>query len=169
MVTEMLDATNRGGDGAAGRVMASAMPDDLAFDGVFLVGEFQSNVVGLVKQVNGTCEYVEPCPSSAKTNIAEAERFGVSCVARVLAWPEKEEEGQGYHVGYAVEAGGRRGVGDGGHVGYDAERDGFDSAWWGIVYGVRPELAVEAEVSGACVVFSRGLGPQTRARLPNGS
>ena len=93
MVTEMLDATNRGGYGAAGRVMASAMPDDLAFDGVFLVGEFQSNVVGLVKQVSGTCEYVEPCPSSAKTDVAEAERFGICRVAGVLSWPEKEEEG----------------------------------------------------------------------------
>ena len=93
MVTEVLDATNRCGDRATGGVMASAVPDDFALDGVFLVGEFQGNIVGLVEKVDGTCEYVQPCPSSAKTDVAEAERFGICRVAGVLSWPEKEEEG----------------------------------------------------------------------------
>ena len=60
-------------------------------------------------------------------------------------------------------------MGDGRHVGHDTEWDGFDSARWGIFHGVGPELAVEVEVGGAGVVLARVLGPQTRARLPNGS
>jgi hypothetical protein len=147
--------------------------DGFTTDAVLLRGEVERNVVGLQDAVEGSSGGVVVSVPDGKGDVLETEgvRLGVGPALAVLPGAEKEEESHEGQIGDGALVGGS-GVELGNdlvHVDEELEGDGSHLGWRWVLFVVRVELPIEAEVGFAEGVVAGIRGPHAGEDLGHGA
>jgi hypothetical protein len=87
-------------------------------------------------------------------NVAEAKRSGVRREA-IFARAEEVKETEVRHVGCGSAKGVASDIGRSENIVEEGKRDRFDSAWWGVLFGVASVQGGEADIELAKAVQAR--------------
>ena len=144
-----------------------AETNNLAEDAAFLCVEIEGDKVGVGYVSGWGGGEGEGLAGKFQRDIAETERGGFRRTDRVFAGAKEKEEREGNHVANGLIPGVRRCVRD--HECLRDDRDGkrFDSRRWGVLFGIRAKLALEAKVDAVVGVEAGVRGPHAAERLRN--